>query len=253
LSPITDPFFYAVAIPAVLLAGIGKAGLGSLGLVVVPLMSLAVAPQQAAAVTLPILIAMDMIGLWAWRGRADWAVLRTVVPGAVLGIVIGALAFSLLDARWIKGILGVECVLFVLHRIHARAAIAAQAPRPPDWGRGSFWGAMSGFTSTIAHAGNPPLMQYLLPLKLDKERLVATSVLYFTAVNAVKLVPYGMMGLLDADNLGTALVLSPVIPVGYWLGVRLVKRLPEPVFHRVLLAMLLVTGVKLCWDAVFGG
>jgi uncharacterized membrane protein YfcA len=35
--------------------------------------------------------------------------------------------------------------------------------------------------------------------------------------------------------------------------VRLVKRLPEPVFHRVLLAMLLVTGVKLCWDAAFGG
>jgi uncharacterized membrane protein YfcA len=236
-----------------LLAGLGKAGLGSLGLVVVPLMSLAVAPQQAAAITLPILIAMDVLGLWAWRGRADWAVLRSVVPGALLGIVLGALAFSVLDVRWIKAILGIECVLFVFHRIHARKAIAAQAPRPPEWGRGSFWGALSGFTSTIAHAGNPPLMQYLLPLKLDKERLVATSVVYFTAVNAAKILPYGMLGLLDWSNMATALVLAPVIPVGYWLGVRLVRRLPEPVFHQVLLAMLLVTGVKLCWDAVVGG
>jgi uncharacterized protein len=236
----------------VLLAGLGKAGLAGLGVVVVPLMSLAVAPQQAAAVTLPILIAMDVLGLWAWRGRADAAALRSVVPGALLGIAAGALVFSALEVRWIKGILGVECILFVLHRVHARAAIAARAARAPAWGPGTFWGALSGFTSTLAHAGSPPLMQYLLPLKLDKERLVGTTVFFFTAVNAVKLVPYGMLGLLDWTNLGTAMALSPAIPVGYWLGVRFVLRLPEAAFHRMLLATLFLTGIKLCWDAVAG-
>jgi uncharacterized protein len=236
----------------VLVAGIGKAGLAGLGVLVVPLMSLGMAPQHAAAVTLPILIAMDMIGLWAWRGRADWAVLRTVVPGALLGILIGGLAFSLLDVRWIKGILGVECVLFVLHRYFARAALAARAGLPPAWGAGSLWGAVSGFTSTIAHAGSPPLMQYLLPLKLDKERLVGTTVVFFTAINAVKLVPYGMLGLLDWSYLATAAVLAPAVPLGYWMGVHLVKRMPEQVFQRVLLGTLLVTGIKLCWDAIVG-
>jgi uncharacterized protein len=236
----------------VLLAGLGKAGLAGLGVVVVPLMSLAVAPQQAAAVTLPILIAMDILGLWAWRGRADPGVLITLVPGALLGIAIGALVFSALDVRWIKGILGVECILFVLHRIHARAAIAARAAQPPTWGRGSFWGTLSGFTSTLAHAGSPPLMQYLLPLKLDKERLVGTTVFFFTAVNAVKLLPYGMLGLLDWTNVATAAALAPAIPVGYWLGVRFVRRMPEATFHRLLLATLLLTGIKLCWDAATG-
>jgi uncharacterized protein len=236
----------------VLLAGLAKSGLAGLGVVVVPLMSLAVAPQQAAAVTLPILIAMDALGLWAWRGQADWAVLRSVVPGALIGIAIGALVFLALDVRWIKAILGVECILFVIHRIHARVAIAARAARRPDWILGTFWGALSGFTSTIAHAGSPPLMQYLLPLKLDKERLVGTSVFFFTAVNAVKLVPYGMLGLFDLTTLGTAIALAPAIPVGYWLGVRLVRRLPERIFHHVLLATLLLTGIKLCWDAVVG-
>jgi uncharacterized protein len=236
----------------VLLAGLAKAGMSGLGVMVVPLMSLAIAPQQAAAVTLPILIAMDVLGLWAWRGRADAAVLRSVVPGALLGIAIGALAFSTLDVRWIKAILGVECILFVLHRVGSRVAIAAQAARAPAWAPGTFWGAMSGFTSTLAHAGSPPLMQYLLPLKLDKERLVATTVFYFTAVNAVKLVPYGMLGLLDWTNLGTALMLAPAVPAGYWIGVRLVRRMPEAVFHRLLLGGLLLTGIKLCWDAAVG-
>jgi len=249
---ITDPAFYAVAIPAVLLAGLAKASGNGLGMLCVPLMALAVSPAVAAAVLLPILIAMDALGLWAWRGRADRAVLRTLLPGALLGILIGALAFKTLDVRWVKGILGVESVLFALHRVIDRHGIAARPGRSASRLRGGFWGAVSGFTSTLAHAGSPPLMQYLLPLKLDKERLVGTTVIFFTAVNAVKLVPYGLLGLLDAGALATSLALAPVIPVGYWAGLRLVARLPEKVFYRVLVGSLLLIGIKLCWDAVLG-
>lgn len=250
---ITDPLFYAVAVPAVLLAGVSKASGNGLGVLAVPLMALAVSPAVAAAVMLPILCALDALGLWTWRGRADRAVLRTVLPGAILGIAVGAWVFLALDASWVKAILGVETIAFALHRILARHAIAAQAPRAPSHLHGGFWGAVSGFTSTIAHAGSPPLMQYLLPLKLDKERLVATTVIFFTAVNYAKLLPYGLLGLFDARGLGTALVLSPAVPVGYWAGLWIVKRLSDRWFHRVLVGSLLLIGVKLLWDAITGG
>lgn len=249
---ITDPAFYAVAIPAVLLSGLSKASGNSLGMVAVPLMALVVSPAVAVAVLLPILMAMDALGLWAWRGRADRATLRVILPGALLGIAIGALAFKSLDVRWVKGLLGIESLLFAMHRVIARHAIAERPGTPQSALRGNFWGAVSGFTSTIAHAGSPPLMQYLLPLKLDKERLVGTTVIFFTAVNVVKLVPYGMLGLLDVSALGTALVLAPAIPVGYWAGLRLVHWLPEHVFYRVLVGSLFLIGLKLCWDAFVG-
>lgn len=249
---ITDPAFYAVAIPAVLLAGIAKASGNGIGMVAVPLMALAVPPATAAAVMLPILIAMDALGLWAWRGRADLGVLRTLLPGALIGIVVGALVFKTLDVRWVKAILGVESLLFAAHRVMARHANAAAPAAPPTRITGTFWGAVSGFTSTLAHAGSPPLMQYLLPLKLDKERLVATTVIFFTAVNLVKLVPYGMIGLFDVAGLTTSLALAPVIPLGYWAGIRLVKRLPERAFHQLLVGSLFLIGIKLCWDALVG-
>jgi hypothetical protein len=63
---------------------------------------------------------------------------------------------------------------------------------------------------------------------------------------------YGLLGLLDTGALATSLALAPVIPVGYWAGLRLVARLPEPVFYRVLVGSLLLIGIKLCWDAVRG-
>jgi len=249
---ITDPAFYAVAIPAVLLSGIAKAGANGLGILAVPLMALAVSPAVAAAVLLPILCAMDLLGLWAWRGRAHWSVLRTVLPGAMLGIVAGSLVFFTLDVRWVKIILGAESILFALHRIVAHRAIAARPARSPSHLLGGFWGGIGGFTSTLAHAGSPPLMQYLLPLKLDRDTLVATSVIFFTVVNAVKLVPYGLLGLLDASGLATALALAPAIPVGYWIGLRAVRALPEHWFQQVVVWSLLLIGIKLLWDGIAG-
>ena len=60
---IDDPFFYAVAIPAIILTGLAKGGfLAGLGGLAVPIMALAITPIQAAGIMLPILIAMDMAG-----------------------------------------------------------------------------------------------------------------------------------------------------------------------------------------------
>lgn len=250
---ITDFWFYAAAIPAVLLAGISKAGLGAgLGILSTPLIALTVSPAQAAAVMLPILCLMDLLGLYAFRGQADLRLLRWLLPGALVGIVAGALVFEMLDARWVKGILGVECLLFATHRIVTQMRGAAPAAAEARVASGVFWGGVSGFTSTIAHAGGPPLMQFLLPLRLDKRRFVGTTVFFFTAVNYVKLIPYATIGLLDFTNLATSAALVPVVPLGYWLGLRLLNVVPERAFYRFLTASLLVTGAKLCWDAFAG-
>jgi len=63
----TDPFFYPVAIFAVLIVGISKGGFGGgLGLLAVPVMALVISPLKAAAILLPILCVIDLFGLWAF-------------------------------------------------------------------------------------------------------------------------------------------------------------------------------------------
>jgi hypothetical protein len=92
------------------------------------------------------------------------------------------------------------------------------------------------------------LSVYLLPLKLDKAVLVGTTVIFFAVINAVKLVPYAWLGLFDARNLATSLVLAPLAPVGILLGVRLQRRLPQEIFYRVAYALLTIVGAKLLFD-----
>lgn len=248
---LTDPVFLATALFAVMLMGISKAGFGgTMGSLAVPLVSLTVSTPQAAAILLPVLLVIDALGLFVFRGKGDAANLRIILPGAVLGMLLGALFFHWVDVRWIKAIIGLEALLFGLDRL--RQAREVVTPRPPEVARGLFWSTVSGFTSFISHAGGPPLLQYLLPQGMERVRMVGTTVIFFSAVNFAKVVPYALLGLLDASNLATSALLLPAVPLGYWIGLRLLKRLPQTPFNVVLAVAMVLTGIKLLTDALLG-
>ncbi len=248
---ITDPFFFAVAIPAVLIMGVSKGGFGSgLGLMATPMVALAVPTPQAAAIMLPILLVMDVTGLLAYRGTFHRGNLLLLLAGGVTGIALGALTFRHFSEAMVRVLLGAMAIVFVAHRMRLGGTKApAAAPSRP---KGYFWSTVAGLTSTIAHAGGPPLNVYLLPLKLDRAVLVGTTVIFFAVINAAKVGPYFWLGLFDARNLLTSLVLAPLAPVGIGLGVWLLRRMSQEIFYRVAYTMLVVVGVKLLWDGVRG-
>ena len=250
MTVIHDPFFYLMAVPAILIAGVSKGGFGGgLGVVAVPLLTLAVSPVQAAAVMLPILCFMDLFGVWAYRGKWDRANLRIMLPASIVGIVIGALLFRHLTAAHIRLIVGVIAVGFTL-RYWLGASGRTPEPRPRSWLRGGFWSATAGFTSFVSHAGGPPVGVYLLPQRLDKTVYQATTVIFFITVNYVKLVPYTLLGQFTPGNLGTSLVLLPLAFAGMALGIWLHHRVSERRFFQVCYVLLFLTGLKLLYDGL---
>ena len=250
-TPIADPFFYAVAVPGVILTGISKAGLGgAVGGLAVPLMALAIDAPSAVAIMLPILCAMDALGLMAFRRHFDAKVLRIAIPAGLAGIALGWLLFRVVDPRWVKLLIGVESVLFALHRFSEGRRLWEGPPGPLSAARGRFWSAMSGFTSFISHAGGPPMLQFVMPLRLAPMVMVGTLAWFFAVINASKWVPYSALGLFDPANLGTSLALLPAVPVGYWLGLRILRSMSPAVFARIATWALLLTGIKLVWDAL---
>lgn len=246
---ITDPLFYAAAIPALLITGISKAGFGSgLGILAVPLIALTVPASQAAAIMLPILCAMDLAALRAYRGLWSRENMKIMLPGGIAGIVLGALTFRYVSESGLKLMLGAVSIGFLLQRWLAIASNAKDAK--PTQGRGYFWSALSGYTSTLAHAGGPPLSIYLLPQRMDKALLVGTTVVFFTVMNYIKLFPYALLGLFDGRNLATSAALVPLGVLGIYCGVWLRKIIPEVPFYRLCYAFLFVTGVKLLYDGI---
>ena len=243
--------FLLAALPAVLVTGVSKGGFGGgLGIIAVPLMSLVIPPAKAAAIMLPLLCLMDLIGLRAYRQRWDGRVLKVMLPGAAVGIGLGSLAFGYLDESLVRLLLGTIAAVFAgKYFVGGRADRPAEAHRPA---LGGFWGMVAGFTSTLAHAGGPPVNVYLLPLRLDKTIFVGTVVVFFAVTNAAKLGPYAALGLFGREVLTTSLVLAPVAAAGMGLGVWLHSRVNDRVFYGVCYLFVLLTGLKLITDGLRG-
>jgi hypothetical protein len=247
----TEPVFYILAIPAVFIFGISKGGFGGgLGILAVPLLSLIVSPVQAASVLLPVLCVIDLIGLRAYRWRWDILNLKILIPGAVAGIITGALLFRFMSPEFFKLLLGIISILFSLDYFYRRFLRLDMVASKAHVIYGSLAGAVAGFTSFIAHAGGPPITMYLLPQRMHPTRFVATTVLLFTVINYLKLIPYGWLGLLGVGNLLTSFILLPFACIGFYAGIWLHSRIPQDVFYRICYLLLFIVGLKLISDGL---
>jgi len=248
---ITDPWFYAAAIPAVIVSGISKGGFGGgLGILSVPIMALVISPVQAAAILLPLLCLMDLFGLWAYHRKWDTTNLRTLFPGSLAGIVIGALLFRYLTPEFIKLLLGSIAMLFTIDYWTWDWRSRNKLSGKPSFFWGSIAGIVAGLTSFIANAGATPVSMYLLPQRMHRTSYVATTVMLFALINYVKLIPYGWLGLLHITNLATALLLIPAAALGMLCGIWLHKQVADAVFYRICYLFLFVVGLKLIYDAI---
>ncbi|MEM6410748.1 MAG: sulfite exporter TauE/SafE family protein [Pseudomonadota bacterium] len=239
--------FWSVAAIAVVLTGISKGGFGGLALFAVPLMALIMSPIRAAGIMLPILILMDWISVWAYRKTWDRRILWLTLPGAMAGILLGGLLAGYVDEVFVLFSVGLIAIAFPIYAVlkpdTGGSFIVGNRPL------GALAGITAGFTSFLAHAGGPPFQAYAIPQNLEKRIYAGTSVMFFFVVNAVKLVPYAMLGQFSADNLTTSLILMPLAPIGVLTGVWLVNRIDQTVFYRIIYVLIFAVGLKLIWDA----
>ena len=230
-----------------LLLGVSKSGFGAgFGSLAVPMMALAVTVPQAAAILMPVLLLMDLLGMAAFRNNVDRQLLRFLLPFGLLGIVIGTLLFKVLDAKVVAGIVGGFTLLFLAQRLLFPPK--PDSPPPPRW-LGALLTTTSGFTSFIAHAGGPPINAYVIPLKLTPVLFTGTMAFFFFFINLAKWIPYAWLGLLDMRNMLTSLALLPFAPIGVWVGVRIAHRIHPVLFYRLVYSGMFLTGIKLVWDS----
>ena len=244
---ITDFWFYIVAIPAVLLMGLGKGGFAGTGVLALPLMALVIPPIQAITIILPILMVQDIVSLWAFRNDYSIQSLKILFPGGALGMIAGYFTAATVSNGGVLVLVGVISVVFVIHSVVGRSA-RSLAPAQATWGIGSFWATVSGFTSFIANAGGPPFQVFMVPQKLPPKIYAGTSAIFFAVLNYIKFFAFMHLGWVSLPNLTTSAVLFPLAIAATIGGVWLLKRVPLQTFYRIIYALTFVVGVKLIWD-----
>jgi uncharacterized membrane protein YfcA len=238
--------FWFMATLAAFFVGLGKGGVPVITAMAVPLMSLVMSPILAAGLLLPVFIMADIGGVYAYRRSFHPRLLKIMLVAMPIGVLFGWATAAYVSDGMVTMLIGLIGVAFALNMILRRPVQTTAVE--PRWKPGLFWGAISGFTSFVCHAGSPPYQVYALPLGLDKITYAGTVAVAFAYVNLVKLIPYYALGQLSLDNLKIAFFLPVPAILGVFVGVRMVKVMPEKLFFRIIIWALLVVSIKLIWD-----
>lgn len=246
---LTDPLFLAICIVAVIILGLAKGGFSGVGMLATPMMALVIPPLQAAAILLPILLVQDVISVWNYRHDWDRWNVKVLLPGAVVGVCIAwALAAHLSDSmvRLIVGLIG---LIFVLNSWFGRAPAEDHQPKASH---GVFWGAVTGFTSTMVQAGSPPFQFFTLPQRMPKLTFVGTNAIVFAAINVMKLIPYSALGQFSTKTLTISAWMLPLAIATNYFGIWLVRVTPVGLFYRLAYIMVFLISIGLTYQAIRG-
>ena len=247
MIPCEFPLVYCLvfAIFAVILIGFSKAGLGgAVGSLTTPLLSLIFPAKVVIGFLLPLLIAADMFTVYHYWKEWDWRNLKSLIPGALCGIVIGALFIDRVSDVQLKRAIGAVVVLFVLYHF-LRPGSREQSHGRPHLFTGLVTGLAAGFVSTIAHSAGVIVAIYLLAQNLPKRVYVATMVLFFTGLNLAKVIPYLSIGLITPETLKSGLLFVLFIPIGIRLGLWINRRLSQAAFINVIYVLVFLTALQL--------
>lgn len=247
-----DPAFFVVMAIAVVILGLSKGGFAGIGMVSLPLVASMGDPLAAAGMLLPIMIIQDLAAMWLHRRSFDIGILVKLIPGGIVGVIMAYL-FAANVADWaVKMLLGSVSFAFSLSQLkeHYLPVAYRQAGGRRDWIFGFLAGVSSGFTSSVAHAGTPPFQIYAMPKCLPKQVYVGTSVMFFAALNAMKLPSYLALDLVDASTLTISFIFIPLALFASWAGARLVG-IVDPTRFRVMMAfILMIIGLMLIGQAI---
>lgn len=249
----TDPLFYVVGLSAIFLMALGRGAFGGgFAVLGVPLLALVVDPITATVMMAPIASASDPFALWAYPPR-NWSKpdLAWLAPGMLIGLALGAFFFVRVDPHLVALAIAIITLWFCLRWfLSGRGTVGAGKGTPIEPVKAVVCAAISGFSTFIAHAGNPPIAYYLLPRRLEKSAYVGTLIAIFLVSNTVKLVVYVWLFRDRPEIFLMAISLMPALPVGTWIGRRLHDRLDERTLYLALYSLLAVAGLKLLGDSV---
>jgi uncharacterized protein len=240
----------ALGLLTFLAAGTVKGTLGiGLPLVAVPLLATVLdLPTAVALMVVPVLTSNI---IQAFQGKRKIATLRRFFPlllALILGTVIAAQFLSSVDLRTGSLVLGVIVVLFSLSQL---VRVQFEISQTQERYLNPIVGLVAGFLGGLSNLFGPPLIMYLVALKLEKDDFVTTIGLLFVVASGTFYTTLATVGVLSLENAAGSLVAAIPVMAGVFFGTRLRTRIHQKTFERVLMVVLVVVGLNLIRRGVF--
>jgi uncharacterized membrane protein YfcA len=196
---------------------------------------------QAATLIVAFGLIVQGYSVWKLRRALDWRKLWPFVLGAALGVPLGVGILTWTNPAHVRAAVGVLLVLYSAYALLRPAIPPVKAGATADAAVGFLNGVLGGITGLAGILVT--IWCGLRGWPKDVQRTVFQPVA--VAIFLMSAVWIGAAGAITAATIKLFLIGLPALLAGTWLGLKLFGRLDEAAFRRVVLALLLISGVVL--------
>lgn len=227
------------------MVGIAKTGVPGAAIPAVALMAEAFpeATELSVGALLPILIVGDLFAIRYYRQHAQWDRLAELFPYVLAGMVPGYLVLWITDSDALRVLIG--AIVLVLLALQIARWRFGWEKMPDRWWFIATTGVLAGFGTTVGNAAGPVMSIYMVSKRLDKHEFLGTAAWFFFIVNLIKVPLYLSRGMITPTTFGFSMMLVPVMAIGAFAGLMLVKRLPQSAFNAIVLVLAGMAAVRL--------
>lgn len=231
---------------AIVIGG-AKAGLRGMGMLAVPIMAAIFGGKISAGLVLPMLIIADVFAVLYYNRDADWSYIWKLLPAAIAGVLIGLFVGLYINDHTFKVVMGIIIIGGLILMVAQERKALPQA-LTQSYVFGAIFGLLGGFSTMIGNAAGPVMAVYLLAVGLPKYNFIGTGAWYFLIINAFKFpLHLWVWETISWESLKLNLYAIPAIALGIWLGIVVIKRLPEKEFRYFIIVMTFIAAIRLFW------
>ena len=236
---------YILGGAAALLMGLAKTGLPGMSIPAVLLMVEAFPDDAKASVgaIMPAILLGDVFAVAWFHRHADWSRLWGLTPYVAAGMASGAWLLARTTGNELRPILGWLVAAFLLVEL-CRQYFRWEAV-PGQWWFAAAMGLVAGFGTMVGNAAGPVMTIYLISRGLRKQEFIGTCAWFFFIVNLSKLPIMSGLGMLTTDTLGFGLIVACLVPVGSFLGIWLLRIIPQRPFDVLALSLAGLAAIRL--------
>ncbi|UXX79129.1 sulfite exporter TauE/SafE family protein [Reichenbachiella carrageenanivorans] len=225
-----------------LLIGMSKTGVHGMNMIAVPLLAATFGGKESSGLMLPMLIMADVFGVAYYHRHAEWKYLVKLFPWAIVGVLLGTWTGNYIDDQLFRTIMGV--IIFASLAIMIWLEKVSKDKIPDYWWFAMLLGIAAGFTTMVGNLAGSAMALYLLSMRLPKNEFIGTAAWFFMAINWFK-VPFHIWSweTISLHSFLLDLTALPMIGLGAYLGVKMIKKMSDQGFRWFIMIMTAVAAV----------
>jgi uncharacterized membrane protein YfcA len=227
---------------AALIIGLSKAGLKGMDMLNVTIMAIVFGGKASTGIVLPLLCVADIGAVLFYNRHAQWKHFRKLIPWMAIGILAGVFVGKDLNEVVFRKIMALIILITVMIMLYMEFRKTVSIPTNQLFVSGT--GLVAGLTTMLGNLAGAFSNIYFLAMRLPKNDFIGTAAWIFLVINLFKL-PFQIFFWknITASSLQTDLVLLPALAIGFWIGLKIVNRIKDDQYRKVVIVLTLIGAV----------